>query len=93
MNKAELIDKIADEVDVSKQTATQMLEVFMESVMSAVSQAEQVSLINFGTWSVKERSARTVRNPRTGELIQVSATKVPVFKAGKALKDAALQGN
>ena len=88
MNKAELIDKIAEGADVSKQTATQMLEVFMQSITSAISKGDQVSLINFGTWSVKERSARTVRNPRTGELIDVKETKVPAFKAGKALKEA-----
>ena len=89
MNKAELIDKIAASVDLSKQAAGQVLDVILESITDSVRNGDAVSLVNFGTWSVKERSARTVRNPRTGELIEVKATKVPAFKAGKALKEAA----
>ncbi|RJG42173.1 nucleoid-associated protein HU-beta [Motilimonas pumila] len=88
MNKAQLIDKIAEGADLSKAGAGRALDAFVESVTEALQQDDSVALVGFGTFSVKERSARTGRNPQTGAEIQIAAAKVPGFKAGKALKDA-----
>ena len=84
MNKSELIDAIAAGADISKAAAGRALE----AVTDSLQKGEGVSLVGFGTFSVKERAARTGRNPKTGETIQIKAAKVPGFKAGKALKDA-----
>lgn len=88
MNKAQLIDKIAEGADLSKAGAGRALDAFVESVTEALQKDDSVALVGFGTFSVKERSARTGRNPQTGAEIQIAAAKVPGFKAGKALKDA-----
>ena len=88
MNKAELIDAVAASSDISKAAAGRAIDAVVESVTDALKRGEQVTLIGFGTFSVKERSARTGRNPQTGATIDISAAKVPGFKAGKALKDA-----
>ena len=88
MNKSELIDAIASKSDPSKAQAGQALEAVVASIEQALKAGEAVTLVGFGTFSVKERAARTGRNPKTGEPIQIAASKVPGFKAGKGLKDA-----
>lgn len=88
MNKSELIDAIADSADISKAAAGRAVDAVVESVTDALKKGDQVTLIGFGTFSVKERAARTGRNPQTGAEIQIAAAKIPSFKAGKALKDA-----
>lgn len=88
MNKSELIDAIAAGADISKAAAGRALDSMLGSVTDSLQKGEQVSLVGFGTFSVKERAARQGRNPKTGETIQIKAAKVPGFKAGKALKDA-----
>jgi len=88
MNKSELIDAIADSAELSKADAGRALEAFTNSVSKALKKGDTVSLIGFGTFSVKKRAARTGRNPATGETIKIKASKTPSFKAGKAFKDA-----
>ena len=88
MNKTELIEAIAASADIPKAAAGRALDAVMESITTALKEGDSVVLVGFGTFSVKERAARTGRNPQTGQEIQISASKVPGFKAGKALKDA-----
>ncbi len=88
MNKSQLVDKIADGAEISKAAAGRALDSFIEAVTEALKNGDQVALVGFGTFSVRERAARTGRNPQTGQTIQIAAAKVPSFKAGKALKDA-----
>ncbi len=88
MNKSELIDAIADSADISKAAAGRAVDAFVESITGALKSGDQVTLIGFGTFSVKDRAARTGRNPQTGQEIQIAAAKIPSFKAGKGLKDA-----
>lgn len=88
MNKSELIDAIAASADISKAAAGRALDAVIDSVTDALKKGDQVALVGFGTFMVKERAARTGRNPQTGAPIQIAAAKIPGFKAGKALKDA-----
>ncbi len=88
MNKGELIDAVAASAGLSRADATKAVDAVLDNVTSALSGGDSVSLVGFGTFSVKARAARMGRNPRTGEAIQIKASKVPGFKAGKALKDA-----
>ncbi len=88
MNKSELVSAIAKEADVTKEVATTVLDATITSVTKALKANDTVTLVGFGTFQVKERSAREGRNPKTGETIQIKASKVPGFKAGKGLKDA-----
>ncbi|ONG38919.1 MAG: HU family DNA-binding protein [Moraxellaceae bacterium] len=88
MNKAELIDAIATQGGLSKAQAGQALDATIGAISDALKAGETVTLVGFGTFSVKERAARSGRNPKTGETIKIAATKVPGFKAGKGLKDA-----
>ena len=88
MNKTELIDEIAKAADISKASATRALDAVIDSVTSTLKRDGSVTLAGFGTFAVGARAARVGRNPRTGEMIQIAAAKVPKFKAGKALKDA-----
>ena len=88
MNKGELIDAVAGSADLSRADATKAVDAVLDNVTKALAGGDSVSLVGFGTFSVKQRAARTGRNPRTGEPIQIAASKVPGFKAGKALKDA-----
>ena len=88
MNKSELIDAIADSADISKSAAAKALDGMTSAVTKALSSGDQVTLVGFGTFSVRDRAARVGRNPRTGAEIQIKASKIPAFKAGKALKDA-----
>jgi DNA-binding protein HU-beta len=88
VNKSELIDAIAGSADLSKASAGRALDAVVESVTQSLKDGDSVSLVGFGVFSVKDRAARTGRNPQTGEPIQIKAAKIPSFKAGKALKDA-----
>ena len=88
MNKTELIDAVAEGADISKAAATRAVETMLDGITKSLANGDQVTLVGFGTFSVKDRAARTGRNPRTGEPIDIPAAKVPGFKAGKALKDA-----
>jgi len=88
VNKADLIDAIAESSDISKAAATRALDATISSITEALKSGDTVSLVGFGTFSVKDRAARIGRNPQTGEPINIAAAKVPGFKAGKALKDA-----
>lgn len=88
MNKNELIDAIAEEADLSKASAGRALDAALGAITAALKKQDTVSLVGFGTFSVKHRAAREGRNPRTGETIQIGASSAPAFKAGKALKDA-----
>ncbi|HEB98107.1 MAG TPA: HU family DNA-binding protein [Thiotrichales bacterium] len=88
MNKTELIEAVAEAADLSKAAAGRAVEAVLDSVTQALKQGDSVSLVGFGTFEVRERAARTGRNPRTGETMQIPASKAPAFKAGKALKDA-----
>ena len=88
MNKSELIDAIAASADIPKASAGRALDAMINTVSTALADGDQVVLVGFGTFSVKERSARTGRNPQTGDPIEIPAAKIPSFKAGKALKDA-----
>ncbi|MCC5882828.1 MAG: HU family DNA-binding protein [Halomonas sp.] len=87
MNKSELIEAIAASADIPKAAASRALDAMVDTVTESLKKGDTVSLVGFGTFSVKERAARTGRNPQTGQPIQISAAKVPTFKAGKALKD------
>ncbi|MBY6063483.1 DNA-binding protein HU-beta [Pseudidiomarina sediminum] len=87
MNKSQLVDKIAEGAEISKAAAGRALDSFIEAVSDALKKGDSVQLVGFGTFAVRERSARTGRNPQTGQTIQIAAAKVPSFKAGKALKD------
>ena len=88
MNKSELIDAIAEGADLSKAAAGRSLDATVDAITDALKKNDQISIVGFGTFSVRERAARTGRNPRTGEEIKIAAAKVPAFKPGKALKDA-----
>lgn len=88
MNKTELIDAVAAAADIPKASAGRALDAVVDSITGALKSGDQVVLVGFGTFSVKDRAARTGRNPQTGQPIQIAAAKVPGFKAGKALKDA-----
>jgi len=88
MNKSDLIDAIADSAGLSKADAGRALDGVVDAITGALKGGNAVSLVGFGTFSVRDRAARTGRNPRTGESIKIAASKNPAFKAGKALKDA-----
>lgn len=88
MNKGELIESVATSAGLSRADATKAVDAVLESVTRTLANGGGVSLVGFGTFSVKARAARMGRNPRTGEAIQIKASNVPGFKAGKALKDA-----
>ncbi len=88
MNKAELIDLVADSADLSKSAAARAVDAVFDGITGSLRGGGTVTMVGFGTFSVSARSARAGRNPRTGETIQIAASKTPKFKAGKALKDA-----
>jgi DNA-binding protein HU-beta len=88
MNKSELIDAIANISELSKADAKRALEATTSAITDALSKGDSVQLIGFGSFLVRDRAARSGRNPKTGETIQIKASKNPSFKAGKALKDA-----
>jgi len=88
VNKTELIEAVATAADLPKAAAGRALDAMVESITDALKEGDQVVLVGFGTFSVKERAARTGRNPQTGDPIEIKAANIPSFKAGKALKDA-----
>jgi DNA-binding protein HU-beta len=88
MNKGDLIEVVSGDAGLSKAEASRAVDSVIGAITKALKGGRQVSLVGFGTFAVKKRAARTGRNPRTGEAIQIRASKVPGFRAGKALKDA-----
>lgn len=88
MNKTELVSSVAEIAGVSKKDTEQVLNAFFNTVQKTLKQDDKVQIPGFGTFEVRERTARTGRNPHTGETIEISAAKVPAFKPGKGLKDA-----
>ncbi len=88
MNKNDLIDAVAERTGLAKSDAARAVEAVLDSITAALKTGDTVALSGFGTFVVKERAARTGRNPRTGETIAIAASRAPGFKAGKALKDA-----
>ena len=88
MNKAELIDAIASGAELSKAAAGRALDAMLDNIIASLRSQEDVVLIGFGTFTVSQRAARNARNPQTGAMIQIPATKAVRFKAGKAVKDA-----
>lgn len=87
MNKAELIDAIANYADLSKVDAGKALNAITSSITAALKEGDTVALIGFGTFKVNQRAARTGRNPQTGKEIKIAERKAPAFTAGKALKE------
>jgi DNA-binding protein HU-beta len=88
MKKTEFIDALSESANLSKADATRALDAMVDIVTDALKKGDQVVLTGFGTFLVRKRESRSGRNPRTGEVIQIDASNVPAFKAGKALKDA-----
>jgi len=88
VNKSEMIDSIAQAADISKAAAERALDGTVAAITSSLKDGGMVTLVGFGTFYVGERAARSGRNPRTGETIEIKASRVPKFRAGKALKDA-----
>jgi len=88
VNKSELIDAIAEKADMTKADAGRALDATVAAISAALKEGDAVTLVGFGTFAVKERAARTGRNPQTGLEIKIAASKTPSFKAGKGLKDA-----
>ena len=88
MNKSELIAAIAEEAGISKSDAGSALDAFVNTVTNGLANGDRISLVGFGTWSVDERAARTGRNPRTGESIEIAARNVVKFKVGATLNKA-----
>lgn len=87
MNKTELIAAVAEKAEISKKDAEKALKAFTDTVAQELKKGEKVQLVGFGTFEVSQREAREGRNPRTGETMKIAATRMPKFKAGKALKD------
>lgn len=87
MNKSELIDAIATKADVTKKDADEILTALMDTIIDSVSSGDKVTLVGFGTFEARQRQAREGRNPSTGKPIQIPATTVPAFSAGKAFKE------
>lgn len=88
MNRTEMIDAIAEKTGASKAQTASIINAFQSVITEALAGGDSVAMVGFGTFEVRERSARTGRNPRTGEPIDIAASKAPAFKAGKALKEA-----
>ena len=88
MNKADLVSKVAEKTGLTKKDADKAVAAVFESIQETLKAGNKVQLVGFGTFETRERGARTGRNPRSGETIQIPASKVPAFKAGKSLKDA-----
>ena len=88
MNKTELIAAVAEKAAISKKDADKVIAAFVDSITDALKAGDKVQLVGFGTFEVRERAARTGRNPKTKETITIAASKAPAFKAGKAFKEA-----
>ncbi len=91
VNKTQLIDKIAANADITKAAAGRVVDAMVASITETLPKGDDVALVGFGTFTVRDRAARTGRNPQTGKEIQIAAAKVPAFRAGKGLKDAVNQ--
>ena len=87
MNKTELVDAVATQAELSKQDAKKAVEALFETISNTLANEEKIQLVGFGTFEVRERAARTGRNPQTGEEMNIAASKIPAFKAGKELKE------
>jgi len=88
VNKTELVDRIAETAESTKAAAGRALDAALDAITDSLKDSDPVSLVGFGTFTVRERAARTGRNPQTGAPIHIAAAKVPAFKPGKGLKDA-----
>lgn len=88
MNKAEMVAVVAGKIDFSKRETERVLDAVIDTITETLSNGDKVQFAGFGTFEVKQRAARTCNNPRTGELMEIDAKSVPVFKAGSKLKDA-----
>lgn len=88
MNKSELIEKVAEKTGLTKKDSGKAVEAVVSAIRAALEAGDKVSLVGFGTFDVRSRDARKGRNPQTGKEISIAARKVPVFKAGKPLKEA-----
>jgi DNA-binding protein HU-beta len=84
----DLVASVAEKTDLTKKETEKVVSAVLDSIEEALAQGDKVQLVGFGTFEIRERAARVGRNPRTGEEIEIAATRVPVFKAGKGLKDA-----
>ncbi len=93
MNKTELVSKVAERSGMTKKDTEKVVNEVFDVISDQLAEEDKVQLIGFGTFEVRERAAREGRNPSTGEVIQIEATKVPAFKAGKALKEKVKKGN
>ncbi|HOV80857.1 MAG TPA: HU family DNA-binding protein [Bacillota bacterium] len=91
MNKAELVSNVAEKAELTKKDAEKAVSAVLEAIEEALSKGEKIQLVGFGTFEIRERAARKGRNPQTGEEINIAAARVPVFKAGKLLKDAVVK--
>lgn len=87
MNKADLISQVAEKTELTKKDAEKAVSALLTSIEEALAKGEKVQLVGFGTFEIRERAARKGRNPQTGEEISIAAARVPVFKAGKALRE------
>lgn len=87
MNKGELVDKVADKATVTKKQADAVITAVVETIMEAVSGGDKVTLVGFGSFEARDRKAREGRNPKTGDKMEIPATKVPAFSAGKLFKE------
>lgn len=92
MNKGELIALAATKADTSKKVANALLDALIDTITQAVADGEKVTLVGFGSWEARDRKAREGRNPKTGETMEIPATVVPAFSAGKQFKDAVSSG-
>ena len=88
MTKADLIDKVAKETNLTRKDSDQAIDAVIHAISGALAKGDKVTLVGFGSFEIRERAARKGRNPQTGKEINIATRKVPVFKAGKALKDA-----
>lgn len=87
MNKQDLVNAVVESTQLSKKDATESVDAVFEAISNALANGEKVQLVGFGTFEVRDRAARTGRNPQTGEEIKIEASKVPAFKPGKSLKE------
>ncbi len=88
MNKAELISSVAEKTELTKKDAEKAVSAVLDTISEALARGDKVQLVGFGTFEIRERAARKGRNPQTGQEIDIAAARLPVFKAGKALKEA-----
>jgi len=88
MNKAELVEEMADQTGLTKRTSKEAIDAVVSAITDPLAREERVALVGFGTFQVMERKVRTGRNPQTGKELQIPAKKVPKFKAGKSLREA-----